>query len=67
MPPKRIETWQKSATQEGKILLALNDIQNGRVKSLARRQSYTIYPTVPYTRVLKVESHALISDNLVIN
>jgi hypothetical protein len=33
MPPKRIESWQRSATQEGKILLALNDIQNGRVKS----------------------------------
>jgi hypothetical protein len=34
MPLKRTESSRKSANQEGKILLALNDIQNGRIKSL---------------------------------
>ena len=34
MPPKRIESSQKSVNQEGKILLALDDLQNGRIKSL---------------------------------
>jgi hypothetical protein len=34
MPPIRSESWQKSANQEGKILLALNDLQNGRIKSI---------------------------------
>jgi hypothetical protein len=34
MPPKRTESSRKSANQEGKILLALDDIQNGRIKSL---------------------------------
>lgn len=32
MPPIRSESGQKSANQEYKILLALNDIKNGRVK-----------------------------------
>ena len=30
----RSESAQKLANQEGKILLALNDIKNGRIKSL---------------------------------
>lgn len=34
MPPIRSEFRQKAASQEGKILLALNDIKNNRVKSL---------------------------------
>jgi hypothetical protein len=46
MPPKRIESWQKCATQEGKILLALNDIQNGRVKST--RAAAKLY-NLPYS------------------
>ena len=34
MPPKRSESWQKSANQEGKILLALQGVQKGQIKSL---------------------------------
>ncbi|KAI2787018.1 hypothetical protein POX_f07371 [Penicillium oxalicum] len=34
MPPIRTESSQKSANQEGKILLALDDIKNGRIKSI---------------------------------
>ncbi|CEJ58776.1 hypothetical protein PMG11_07422 [Penicillium brasilianum] len=34
MPPIRSETSQKLACQEGKILLALSDLENGRINSL---------------------------------
>jgi hypothetical protein len=34
MPPKRSEFSQKLARQEGRILLALDDIKNGRINSL---------------------------------
>ena len=34
MPPIRSESQQKLANQEGRILLALDDIKNGRIKSL---------------------------------
>jgi hypothetical protein len=34
MPPIRTESSHKSANKEGKILLALSDLKNGRVKSL---------------------------------
>ena len=41
MPPKRIESSQKSVNQEGKILLALNDLQKRRIKSI--RSSASLY------------------------
>ncbi len=34
MPPIRSESSQKLANQEGKILLALSDIKDGRINSL---------------------------------
>ena len=34
MPPNRSESWQNSANQEGRILLALQAVQKGQVKSL---------------------------------
>ena len=34
MPPFRSESSQKLANQEGKILLALSDIKDGRINSL---------------------------------
>ena len=34
MPPKRSEFSQKLAKQEGRIILALDDIKSGRIKSL---------------------------------
>ena len=34
MPPIRSESRRNLANQEGKILLALYDIKNGRVKSI---------------------------------
>lgn len=46
MPPIRSESRQKSANQEGKILLALADIKNGRVKSL--REAAKLYD-IPLT------------------
>ena len=41
MPPIRSESRQKSANQEGKIVLALSDIKNGRVKSI--REAARLY------------------------
>ncbi|GFG03195.1 hypothetical protein IFM5058_01312 [Aspergillus udagawae] len=41
MPPKCSESWQKSAEQEGKILLAIQDLQKGNIKSL--RAAATLY------------------------
>lgn len=46
MPPKRIESWQKSTSQEGKILLALSDINDGRIKSI--RAAAKLY-AVPFS------------------
>jgi hypothetical protein len=34
MPSIRSESFQKSANQVGKILLALDDIKNGHIKSI---------------------------------
>jgi hypothetical protein len=46
MPPIRSESSQKLASQEGKILLALSDLQNGRVKSI--RAAARLYE-IPHT------------------
>ncbi|KAF7712132.1 HTH Psq-type DNA-binding domain-containing protein [Penicillium ucsense] len=51
MPPIRSESQQKSANQEGKILLALDDIKNGRIKSLrAAAKLYEIPPATLHHR-----------------
>jgi hypothetical protein len=51
MPPKRSESWLKSANQEGKIILALNDLENGRVKTLrAAAKLYEIPLTTLHAR-----------------
>ena len=51
MPPIRSESAQKLANQEGKILLALNDIKNSRIKSLrAASRLYEISYSTLYTR-----------------
>lgn len=41
MPPIRYKSSQKAANQEGKIILALSDLENGRVKSI--RAAATLY------------------------
>ncbi len=46
MPPKRIESSQKAVNQEGKILLALSDIKDSRVKSI--RAIVNLYH-IPYS------------------
>jgi hypothetical protein len=48
MPPKRSESWQKAANQEGKILFAIQDLQKGNIKSLrAAAELYNIpFPTL---------------------
>jgi hypothetical protein len=52
MPPIRSESHQKSANQEGKILLALDDIKNGRIKSLrAAAKLYDIPLTTLHSRL----------------
>ena len=43
MPPIRSESWLKSANQEGKITLALDDIKNGRIQSI--RATAKLYET----------------------
>jgi hypothetical protein len=51
MPPIRSESRQKLANQEGKILLALDDLKNGRVKSLrAAAKLYEIPLTTLHAR-----------------
>jgi hypothetical protein len=52
MPPIRSESSQKLANQEGKILLALSDLNDGRVKSLrAAAKLYAIPLTTLHDRV----------------
>jgi Tc5 transposase DNA-binding domain/helix-turn-helix, Psq domain len=52
MPPIRSESWQEPANQEGKILLALDDIQNGRIKSLrAATKLYGVSYTTLHARL----------------
>jgi molybdenum-dependent DNA-binding transcriptional regulator ModE len=52
MPLIRTESSQKSANQEGRILLALNDIKNSRVKSIrAAAKLYDIPYSTLYTRL----------------
>ncbi|KAL3707903.1 hypothetical protein TMatcc_005885 [Talaromyces marneffei ATCC 18224] len=46
MPPNRTANRQKLAEQEGKILLAISDLKNGRIKSI--REAVRIY-NVSYT------------------
>ncbi|KAJ8154161.1 hypothetical protein LV156_003224 [Aspergillus fumigatus] len=51
MPPIRSESQQKLANQEGKTLLALDDINHGRVKSLhAAAKLYDIPLTTLHAR-----------------
>ena len=51
MPPDRSESWQKAASQEGRILLALREVQKGHVKSLfAAAKLYDIPYTTHYDR-----------------
>ena len=45
MPPIRSQSSQKLVNQEGKILLALGDIQNNRIKSI--RAAAKLYD-IPY-------------------
>jgi hypothetical protein len=57
MPPIRSESFQKSANQEGKILLALDDIKNGRIKSLrAAAKLYEIPHSTLHTRACGIVS-----------
>jgi hypothetical protein len=57
MPPKRSESRQKLANQEGKIELALQDVQQGRIKSLhAAAKLYDIPYTTLHTRSSGISS-----------
>jgi hypothetical protein len=57
MPPIRTESSQKLANQEGRILLALSDIKNGRVKSIrAAAKLYEIPRSTLQTRAYSVVS-----------
>lgn len=52
MPPIRSESRQKPANKEDKILLALDDLKNGRIKSLPRAAKlYEIPLTTLQSRV----------------
>ena len=48
MPPKRSEFSQQLAKEEGRILLALDDIETGRINLCAQQRSYTIYYSLRY-------------------
>jgi hypothetical protein len=60
MPPIRTKSSQKSANQEGRILLALEDIKNGCIKSIrAAAKLYDLLrstlQTRAYGQVLRVD------------
>ena len=44
MPPIHFESSKKSANKEGKILLALDDLQNGRIKFIRAAASLYAIP-----------------------
>lgn len=59
MPLIRTASSQKSANQEGKILLALDDIKNGRIKSIrAAAKLYAIPRSTLQTRAYSTVSRA---------
>ena len=60
MPPIRTESSQKSANQEGRILLALDDIKNSRVKSI--RAAAKLYD-IPYSTLHTRLNHRVSRDN----
>jgi hypothetical protein len=57
MPPIRSKTRPKSGNQEGKISLALNDIENGRIKSI--RAAAKLYGIPRAT--LQTRAHGVVS------
>jgi hypothetical protein len=62
MPPIRTASSQKSANQEGKILLALDDIKNGCIKSIrVAAKLYTISRSTlqirAHSTVLRTDTH----------
>jgi hypothetical protein len=58
MPPIRTESSQKSANQEGRVLLALDDIKNGRIKSIrAAAKLYSIPRSTLHARAHGRSSH----------
>ena len=62
MPPNRSESWQKAANQEGRILLALEDIKKGNIKSLrVAAKLYNIPLSTLYRRATGVFSRV---DNI---
>ena len=64
MPLIRTESSQKSANQEGKILLALDDIKNGRIKSIrVAAKLYDLLRSTLQTRAYSVVSRANIRLN----
>ncbi|KAJ5583841.1 hypothetical protein N7450_006505 [Penicillium hetheringtonii] len=59
MPPIRTESSQKSANQEGKVLLALSDLKDSRIKSIrAAAKLYAIPCSTLQTRVYGQTSRA---------
>jgi hypothetical protein len=60
MPPIRTESSQKSANQEGRILLALDDIKNSRVTSI--RAAAKLYD-IPYSTLHARLNHRVSRDN----
>ncbi len=57
MPPKRSEFSQKLAKQEGRIILALDDIKTGRINSLrAAAKLYDIPFSTPQRRAVGISS-----------
>ncbi|OOQ86488.1 hypothetical protein PEBR_21279 [Penicillium brasilianum] len=64
MPPIRSESRQKLANQEGKILLALDDIKNRRIKSIrAAAKLYEIPHTTLAGRAKGVQARVKTSPN----
>ena len=67
MPPIRTESSQKPANQEGKILLALNDIKNGRIASIRAAAKLYDIPPERYRGGRMEQSHASIHAQIRIN
>jgi hypothetical protein len=64
MPPIRTESSHKSANKEGRILLALSDIKNKRIKSLrAAARLYDIPESTLRSRAKGISSRVDIRPN----
>ena len=64
MPPIRNKTSKNLAEQEGRILLAISDFQNGRIPNIAQAAKiYNIPRTTLRNRLSGIQQRSLVRAN----